>query len=77
LRASKRLSSGEKKEWCEAWLFLALAQQRLGKINEAERGLAKAMSLLEKQPARDWREPIYLQILRKEAEGLIRGEKAK
>jgi tetratricopeptide (TPR) repeat protein len=65
------------KEWGEAWLFLALAQQRLGKSQEAGQGLAKAINLLDKQPAGHWSRQIYLQILRKEAEGLIRGEKAK
>ena len=67
----------QKKERCEAWLFLALAQQRLGKSHEAGKGLEKAINLLDKQPRRRWSEQIYLQILRKEAEGLIRGEKTK
>jgi tetratricopeptide (TPR) repeat protein len=65
------------KEWGAAWLFLALAQHRLGKSQEAGKWLEKAINLLEKQPRRHWSVQIYLQILRKEAEGLIRGEKAK
>jgi tetratricopeptide (TPR) repeat protein len=64
-------------EWGEAWLFLALAQQRLGKLQEADQGLEKPINLLVRQPASNWRRQIYLQILRKEAEGLIRGGKAK
>ena len=65
------------KEWGDERLFLALAQQRLGKRQEADQGLEKAINLLDKQPAGHWSRQIYLQILRKEAEGLIRGEKAK
>jgi tetratricopeptide (TPR) repeat protein len=65
------------KEWGEAWLFLALAQQRLGKIQEAGKWLEKAINLLDKQPRRHWSAQIYLQLLSKEAERLIRGEKAK
>jgi tetratricopeptide (TPR) repeat protein len=65
-------------EWGDERLFLALAQQRLGKSHEAGKGLEKAINLLDKQPGRyQWSAQIYLQILRKEAEGLIRGEKAK
>jgi tetratricopeptide (TPR) repeat protein len=65
------------KEWGEAWLFLALAQKRLGKNQEAGQGLEKAINFLDKQPGRNWRLEIYLRTLRKEAEELIRGEKAK
>jgi tetratricopeptide (TPR) repeat protein len=64
-------------EWGNERLFLALAQQRLGKRHEAEKGLEKAINLIEKQPKGQWSKQIYLQMLRKEAEGLIRGEKAK
>jgi tetratricopeptide (TPR) repeat protein len=71
------IQRSQRKEWGEAGLFLALAQQRLGKRQEADKGLEKAINLLEKQSARHWSRQIYLQILRKEAEGLIRGEKGK
>jgi tetratricopeptide (TPR) repeat protein len=65
------------KEWGDERLFLALARQRLGKRQEDNQGLEKAINLLERHPASNWRRQVYLQILRKEAEELIRGEKGK
>ncbi len=56
------------------WLFLAMAQHRLGKRDEAGKSLTKALSLQDEKAiaALPWVERLDLKVLREEAEALIR-----
>jgi tetratricopeptide (TPR) repeat protein len=69
-----------------AWLFLAMAEHRLGRQNEAKQALDRAVQGFEniskakaKEAAEDnrnfWVERLEFQILRREAEALLHGPK--
>ena len=64
-----------------AWVFLAMAQHRLGQAAEARSALAKATEWLDRHlgggPARQafplaWQQQVELRLLREEAEALLR-----
>jgi hypothetical protein len=66
-----------------AWLFLAMTHYRLGHIDEARRWLSKALEATDRAapdnasegvatPASRWTERLQLQLLRKEAESLVK-----
>jgi WD40 repeat protein len=59
-----------------SWLFLAMARHRLGQAEEAIKCLARARAsykkALPKEPER-WAERLDLELLRREAEKLVRG----
>jgi serine/threonine-protein kinase len=67
------------------WLFLAMAHERLGHAEQARKWLAKAVREIEQPPAerakdpgaRSWNRKLTLQLLRGQAESLLRmkGEK--
>ena len=63
--AIKSFDSGHAK----SWLFLAMAQHLLGRIEEARRTLDKAV------PWREWPDRFEYFVLRREAEELINGGK--
>jgi tetratricopeptide (TPR) repeat protein len=54
-------------------VFLAMAQHRLGKADEAAKSLAAAEKLLDSNPAWHWIDRLERQLLRDEATALIRG----
>jgi tetratricopeptide (TPR) repeat protein len=54
-------------------LFLAMAQFRLGRHQDARKGLAEAQQYIDKGKATDWQERLELEHLRREAEALIQG----
>jgi tetratricopeptide (TPR) repeat protein len=63
-----------------AYLFLAMAQQRLGRADEARAALQKARELEQKFPkidsgdlGFDWGTRLMIQVVRREAEALIEG----
>src|SRR5262249_39756063 len=71
-----------------SWLFLALAHQKLGHIEEAQLWLEKASDWLDKASRGDlkdrtvgtplnWADQIALELLRREAEALILGKQDK
>ncbi len=60
----------------EDWLFLALAQHRLGRRAEARQWLERAVRSLETgPPAMEWGQRLARQLLRREAEALLQGAK--
>jgi hypothetical protein len=54
------------------FLFLAMAHQRLGDAREAEKWLGRAVQALDKGPPLRWPERLEAQLLRREAEELVR-----
>jgi serine/threonine protein kinase/Flp pilus assembly protein TadD len=61
------------------WLFLAMAHHRLGQAEEARRWLDKAVKWAERETRNNgdhWDRRLTLQLLRREAEGLLRGPAA-
>jgi Flp pilus assembly protein TadD len=66
--------SPTKKGSAAGWLFLALAQQKLGQTDEANRCLARARELL-KAKGIPWNQRLELQVLHREAEALLKGHK--
>jgi WD40 repeat protein len=56
------------------WLFLAMAQQKLGHPEEAKSCLAKGGKFLKPQEA-SWSQRLGYQILHREAEALVKGTK--
>jgi WD40 repeat protein/serine/threonine protein kinase/tetratricopeptide (TPR) repeat protein len=57
------------------WFFLAMAQQRLGHANEARQWLDKAINWMDQetqQKGLPWNRQLTLQILRREAEALLK-----
>jgi tetratricopeptide (TPR) repeat protein len=55
------------------WLFLAMSHHRLGHAAEARRWLNKAARWMEQNPRPDWGTRLELQLLRREAESVIKG----
>jgi WD40 repeat protein/tetratricopeptide (TPR) repeat protein len=53
------------------WLFLAMAQHRLGHTEEAKRWLDKAVPSIQQAGSLPWNTRLELQLLRQEAEALI------
>jgi WD40 repeat protein len=53
------------------WLFLALAHQRLGHVEEARKWLDKAAAALDKDPGGSWDQRLELRLLRREAEEVV------
>jgi tetratricopeptide (TPR) repeat protein len=75
--AIKRLQEAVKQSWGQKgsawhWLFLAMAQQKLGHAEEARRSLAKAEEGL-KDPHLSWNQKLELNILHREATALVKG----
>jgi tetratricopeptide (TPR) repeat protein len=62
-----------------AWLIAAMAHHRLGRPERAAEALDKAVKLWQQQPAGDlgpdWDDWLRFQLLRREAEALVRGTK--
>ncbi len=58
------------------WLFLAMAQHRLGRRDEAGKSLAKAVSLVDEKAiaAQPWRQRLEWTVLRDEAQALIQAK---
>jgi tetratricopeptide (TPR) repeat protein len=59
------------------WLLLAMAAQRLGRGDDAKKGLAKADEIhgAKKKTAESWDDRLAYQTLRREAETLVKGTK--
>jgi WD40 repeat protein/tetratricopeptide (TPR) repeat protein len=62
------------------WLFLAMAYQRLHQSEQARQALAKALQCKEPVPPADlrlplWEEGVEVQVLRREAEALLKTDK--
>jgi WD40 repeat protein/tetratricopeptide (TPR) repeat protein/tRNA A-37 threonylcarbamoyl transferase component Bud32 len=53
------------------WLFLAMAQHRLGRTEEAKRWLDKAVQAIQQPGSPSWNILLELQLFRQEAEALI------
>jgi tetratricopeptide (TPR) repeat protein len=60
--------------WAD-WLFLAMAHHRLGQAKEAKECLAKAHQLLGAAKAARWTDRLEMDILRREAEALVKKAK--
>jgi hypothetical protein len=58
--------------WAD-YLFLAMAQQRLGRADEARKWLERAGQALDKEAPADWGRRLQQEVLRREAEQLLRG----
>jgi WD40 repeat protein/tetratricopeptide (TPR) repeat protein len=56
------------------WLFLAMARQKLGQVEEARTCLAKAEVLM-KAPGMPWPQRLQAQLLYREAEAIVKGPK--
>jgi tetratricopeptide (TPR) repeat protein len=54
------------------YVFLAMAQHRLGQTDEARKSLAQAVDAVEKNPPTEWVYRLTWQLLRREAEQLLR-----
>jgi tetratricopeptide (TPR) repeat protein len=71
LTEAAKVSSGE--AMSDEWLFLAMAHRRLGHAGEARRCLKRAVEGIEKETSWvSWDERLTYQILRREAEALIK-----
>jgi WD40 repeat protein len=55
------------------FLFLAMAHHHLGHADEARKSLKQAVQILEKEQPLDWFPKLRLQLLRREAEALLKG----
>src|SRR5262249_821756 len=64
---------GKRSSWA-AWLFLAMAHQRLGRAKGAKACLTKANELIGEIKAHRWTDRLEIEILRCEAETLIKGK---
>jgi tetratricopeptide (TPR) repeat protein len=69
-----RAISPDKKGSAFGWLFLALAQQKLGQAEEAKRCLAKAREFMKAEGV-PWDRQLELKVLHREAEALLKGTK--
>jgi hypothetical protein len=57
--------------YVDTWLFLAMAQQRLGRGEEARKSLARYEEWLKGQNFATWQQTTHWGLLYKEARGLI------
>jgi len=58
------------------WLFLAMAQKRLGQDEPARDYLARSVALLTTRAPAEWRQRAELELFRAEAEALVNGDRA-
>jgi WD40 repeat protein/tRNA A-37 threonylcarbamoyl transferase component Bud32 len=68
------INLGTKGRTWSDYLFLAMAQHKLGETDEAKKSLAAAEKLLDNNPAGFWTDRLERQFLRGEATKLIRGK---
>jgi hypothetical protein len=73
--AIKRLEEGiarrDKVGTPHDWLFLAMAHQRLGHVEEARKWLDRAVSALDRDTGGSWEQRLELRLLRREAEEVV------
>ena len=56
------------------FLFLAMAQHRMGATGDARKALERAVEMIEQNPPGDWMERLELRLLRGEVEAILQGK---